>query len=119
MFGRKRTQWDRYLEAVRRPSAGRTVETGPPPSPGQASPATAARPRERSRTFALAALRTIRAAGGLIEFALWLGMNLIVVMVIILAAQAAGAHLPPWLAAAANFIQAALARAAQAFGFGR
>jgi hypothetical protein len=54
----------------------------------------------------------------LAEFGIWLGLNLAIAIAVIAAAQAAGAHLPPWLASTADFIEGLLVRAAKTLGFG-
>lgn len=131
---RRRSQKKRYLGIIQQA----VQETGPPPSPEpekkeqQAAtapvvvqvqvpqPAPAPRPASKGRAFARAAWRvmveTYSLIEGLFSLAVWLGLNLVVVLVIVLAARSAGAHLPPWLDALANFVQGLLGRAAHALG---
>lgn len=110
--------WSRRLDATyKAQEAGEN-----PDSMGMQIASEKRRQPPRARRFVRAAERiliaAVRTASGFLEFCIWLGINLVILLVIILAAQATGAHLPPWLITTANFIQALLARVAQALGLG-
>lgn len=93
---RKRSIWDRYLEAVRRQAEGAGADP---------APAISEKERTAGRRGGGRVLSALRSLAGLGEFAVWLGTNLVILLVIVLAAQAAGAKLPPWLAELAAAIQ--------------
>lgn len=118
MFARKRS-WDRYLAAAQAQRA-QGAGTDPAPAGREKVPDSAKKPRRTGRRSVRATGRVLlaaaRTAGGLLEFGLWLTLNTAIALAVVLAAQAAGAHLPPWLTATADFIQNLLSRAAHALG---
>lgn len=105
MFRRRKNAWDRYITAAQ--------GAGSAPAPAAKEKEIQERRRApRTGKFARAAGRALigaaRTAGGLLEFGIWLGLNLVIVLAVVLAAEAAGAHLPRWLSGFTDWVQAAL-----------
>lgn len=115
MFRRRNPVWERYVVAARQAQGA-----GFSPAPAAQEPREAQEEKRRqasrlgrfARAAGRAAMAAARTAGGLLEFGIWLGLNLVIVLAVVLAAEAAGAHLPPWLSCFTNWVQAALGRLA-------
>lgn len=120
MFGRRRKYIPRYLplsppQQVQPPPASQTAQQ--PQVVVQVQAPQAVPDRKKGHRFGRAAVGTMRVLGGVMEFLLWLILNLTIVFVVIMAAQAAGVNLPPWLAAITNFTKGVFTSVAKNFGF--